>query len=91
MPASAATLTSSTFNTATSPDPYSDAYVQGTRVLPDTSTRTYDLNLPTSYVLKLTDDARWLHARGLYIDYLEPVAIARLVTAQDRLYLDGQE
>jgi len=75
--------TPSTFNTTSSPDPYSNTYVQGTRTLADFSTRTYDLNLPASYTIKLTEEARWLHARGLYIDYLEPQAVARLVAAQD--------
>ena len=66
-----------TYNNATSPNPYSNTYVQGTRT-GGASSRTYSLNNPAAFYLKLTDDAKWLHARGLYIDYLEPSAIARI-------------
>lgn len=70
-----------TYNNATSPSPYSNTYVQGTRT-GGAASRTYDLNAPTALYLKLTDDAKWLHARGLYIDYLEPSAIARIDLAK---------
>lgn len=74
--------TPSTFNTASSPNPYSSPYVQGSRTMPDASTRSYNLNLPASYSLKLIEDARWLHARGLYVDYLEQAAVDRIIAAQ---------
>ena len=75
-------LTPSTFNNATSPDPYSTTYTQGTRTLPGPITRSYDLDSPATQYLKLTQDAKWLHARGLYIDYLEPAARDKLIAAQ---------
>lgn len=74
--------TSSTYNVATSPNPYSTSYTQGSRTLPDTTTRNYDLNSPATAYLKLSADARWLHARGLFIDYLEPEAIDKIDLAK---------
>jgi prepilin-type N-terminal cleavage/methylation domain-containing protein len=69
--------TSATYNNATSPNPYSTTYTQGTR--PDgITTRSYDLDSPALAYLKLSGDARWLHARGLYVDYLESEAIAKI-------------
>jgi prepilin-type N-terminal cleavage/methylation domain-containing protein len=72
----------STFNDSSSPNPYSNTYVQGTRTLPGPITRTYDLNLPATQYLKLTADAKWLHSRGLYVDYLEPEARDKIIAAQ---------
>jgi hypothetical protein len=46
------------------------------------SPRAYDLNLPTQYYLALSGDSRWLHARGLYVDFLTPEAIARIDAAK---------
>ena len=77
------TATSSTYNIASSPDPYASSYTSGSRTLPDTSTRTYNLNSPATAYLKLSADARWMHARGLYIDYLEPAAIDKIDAAKD--------
>ncbi|GAB3357383.1 prepilin-type N-terminal cleavage/methylation domain-containing protein [Lysobacter tyrosinilyticus] len=37
---------------------------------------------PTSVSIEKTGDFKWQHARGLYVDYLEPVAIARLNKAK---------
>ncbi|HUR09701.1 MAG TPA: prepilin-type N-terminal cleavage/methylation domain-containing protein [Nonomuraea sp.] len=76
------TATSSTYNIANNPNPYSSTYTSGSRVLPDTSTRTYDLNSPATAYMKLSGDARWMHARGLYIDYLEPEAVAKIDAAK---------
>lgn len=70
--------TSSTYNNASSPSPYTTTYTQGTRTVAGPSTRSYDLNSPAIAYLKLSADARWLHARGLFIDYLEPEAIAKI-------------
>jgi prepilin-type N-terminal cleavage/methylation domain-containing protein len=74
--------TPSTFNDASSPNPYSTTYTQGTRTVAGPATRTYDLDSPATLYLKLTQDAKWLHTRGLYIDYLEPAARDKLVAAQ---------
>ncbi len=38
----------------------------------------YNLNLPTNIGLTSGTDTRYLHARGLYIDYLEPDALAAI-------------
>lgn len=49
---------------------------------------TYSLNNPTSAIsikptaVAASTDSKWLHARGLYIDYLEPDAITKITTAQ---------
>ncbi|OGT55972.1 MAG: hypothetical protein A3E01_14545 [Gammaproteobacteria bacterium RIFCSPHIGHO2_12_FULL_63_22] len=74
---------STTYNSPTSPNPYSNTYAQGTRTLSDgVTTRTYDLNEPAVEYLDLTQDARWQHARGLYIDFLGTEAIARITLAK---------
>lgn len=67
--------------TPAGPDP--SAFETGTRTLDDGfTTRSYDLNLPADYFLKLSADSKWLHARGLYIDFLTPEAIARIDAAK---------
>lgn len=45
---------------------------------------THNLNAPTTAVEFYTtvSDYRWLHARGLYIDYLEPDAVAAIDKAK---------
>ena len=66
-----------TYNSPSTPNPYSTTYTQGTRTLTDgVTTRSYDLDDPAVRYLKLSADAKWEHARGLYVDYLEPEAIA---------------
>jgi prepilin-type N-terminal cleavage/methylation domain-containing protein len=66
-----------TYNSPSTPNPYSTTYTQGTRTLSDgVTTRSYDLDNPAVRYLKLSADAKWEHARGLYIDYLGPEAIA---------------
>jgi type IV pilus modification protein PilV len=73
----------STFNNRSTPDAYSATYVTGTRKLSDGITdRTYDLNSPATMFMKLSSDAKWLHSRGLYVDYLESEASDKIVAAQ---------
>jgi len=48
---------------------------------------TYTLNNPATIQVPIaaavdTDTSKWLHARGLYIDYLEPDAITAITTAR---------
>lgn len=65
------------------------------RVVSNTNSATYDtpstglpaanqtaLNNPASIDINATSDFKWLHSRGLYMDYLEPVAIARIEQAK---------
>lgn len=67
--------------TSAGPDPAS--FQAGARLLADgVTTRNYDLNLPADYFLRTSGDSAWLHARGLYIDYLAPEAIARIELAK---------
>ena len=42
---------------------------------------TYSLNTPTSIILAKTNDTRYLHARGLFIDHLESKAVTALKNA----------
>jgi type IV pilus modification protein PilV len=41
------------------------------------------INDPASIDLQRTDDYKWLHSRGLFIDYLEPDAIDKITDAKD--------
>ncbi len=42
---------------------------------------TYSLNTPASITLATTNDTRYLHARGLFIDHLETKAVTALTNA----------
>jgi len=42
---------------------------------------TWSLNTPTSITLATTNDTRYLHARGLFIDHLESKAVTALTNA----------
>ena len=50
-------LTPSTFNNATSPDPYSTTYTQGTRTLPAKDTRIYYVDSAARKYLKVSQEA----------------------------------
>jgi hypothetical protein len=43
----------------------------------------FDLDYPTSVSIPLTFDGKWLHARGLYVDYLETEAVDAIVAARE--------
>ena len=77
------TAYNASYNAPTPAGPNPASYEAGTRTLSDNvTTRAYDLNLPATYYLKLTADSRWLHARGLYIDFLTPEALAKIDAAK---------
>lgn len=40
------------------------------------------INAPTSITINRTGDQKWLHNRGLYVDYLEPDAIQAITSAK---------
>ncbi len=44
---------------------------------------TYFLNLPTRISIRTANDKKWLHARSLLIDYLEPAAVKRIIAARE--------
>ena len=72
-----------TYNVRNSPNPYSSTYTTGTRTLSDgVTTRSYNLDDPSLLYLDETADAAWMHARGLYIDYLGAEAIAKIDAAK---------
>jgi type IV pilus modification protein PilV len=41
------------------------------------------INDPTSITMKLSNDYKWLHSRGLFVDYLEQEAIDKITNAKD--------
>jgi type IV pilus modification protein PilV len=44
---------------------------------------TYELDLPSSIAIAATDNTgKWLHARGLYVDYLEEEAVTAITSAK---------
>ena len=43
---------------------------------------TRSINDPESISIKRTNDFKWLHSRGLFIDYLEPEAIDKITNAK---------
>lgn len=43
---------------------------------------TRSINDPTSISIQRTNDFKWLHSRGLFIDYLEPEAIDKITNAK---------
>lgn len=50
---------------------------------------TYNINDPTSITIQRINDHKWLHTRGLYIDYLEPEALAAIKDAKANCVSSG--
>ena len=44
---------------------------------------TRSINDPDSISIQRTNDFKWLHSRGLFIDYLEPEALDKITTLAD--------
>ncbi|MGH8107153.1 MAG: type IV pilus modification PilV family protein [Arenimonas sp.] len=44
---------------------------------------TYSLNAPASIDIRTANDKKWLHARSLLIDYLEPAAVKKIIAARE--------
>lgn len=51
----------------------------------------HNLNVPAQIGIRLANDKKWLHARSLLLDYLEPDAVKRIIAARESCSPNGTQ